>query len=66
MGLAYESQRESAADTIRRRAIRHLSTGTEGALDSGLSDEDLDEAFDEDEFGDLEEGDFDEIGEDIG
>jgi hypothetical protein len=51
--------------------MRHLSTGREGALDSGLSDEDLegveiDEAFEDDDLDDLEEGEFDEIGEDIG
>jgi hypothetical protein len=57
MRLAYESQRESAADRDRRPAMRHLSTGREGALDSSLSDEDLegveiDEPFEEDDLED--------------
>jgi hypothetical protein len=80
MGLAYASQRESALNRSRRRAMRRLTTGREGLLDSGVSDEDLegvnfDEAFEqgdledgeEDDFAeDFAEGDFDTLGEDIG
>jgi hypothetical protein len=56
MRLAYKSQRESAADTIRRRAIRilHVSRDTGSAFEYVLIEED---EFDEDpaegEFGAL-------------
>jgi hypothetical protein len=62
MRLAYESQRESAADTIRRRAIRigHVASDT-GTFEYVPIDDDLeDDEFDEDPpewvFDALEEG----------
>lgn len=58
MRLAYESQRESALDRARRRAMRlqHVLGSTGGTFDSALSDEDVREGdFDDD----LEDEDFD-------
>ena len=74
MGLAYESQRESASDRTRRRAMRlqHVMDGNGRPFDSGPSDErlehgDFDEHFAEDQFDeDLAEGGFDGTEGDIG
>jgi hypothetical protein len=64
MGLAYQSQRQSSEEKIRRRALRlrHLLNGSSEGFDSGLRDEDPDVDFDE-EFEnyldeELGEGDF--------
>ena len=64
MRLAYESQRESAADTIRRRAIRirHVSSDTGSASDVLIDDDLEDDEFDEDPPG----GKFDVLDEGIG
>jgi hypothetical protein len=54
MALAYQSQRQSPEERIRTRALRpgHLWNGSEDAFDYGLSDEDLDDDFDEEELED--------------
>jgi hypothetical protein len=72
MGLAYDSQRESALDRTRRRAMRVqrraldfalMEEGLEyGDFDEDLEEDDLDDDFDED----LAEGEFDGIDADIG
>jgi hypothetical protein len=70
MGLAYESQWESALDRTRRRAMRVQRRAldfalTEEGLEYGdfedLEEDDLDDDFDED----LAEGEFDGIDDSV-
>jgi hypothetical protein len=67
MRLAYQSQRQSPEERIRTRALSpgHLLNGRGVAFDYGLSDEDLDNDFDEElEDDELEDDELDEELED--
>jgi hypothetical protein len=68
MGLAYESQRESAFGRTHRRAMRVQRRALDLALtEEGLEYGDFDEDLEEDDLDeDLAEGEFDGIDADIG